>query len=114
MYERIKELCALKGISIQALEKEASLSNGAISKWTISTPKADALYRVAIILGTTSDYLLTGEIEKSPAPKEGEAERAEFIRLYEAAPDWLRDQVRSLLKAAESGHAAQGADPKDQ
>lgn len=52
--------------------------------------------------------------EKSPAPKEGEAERAEFIRLYEAAPDWLQNQVRSLLKAAESGHAAQDADSKDQ
>ena len=51
--------------------------------------------------------------EKSPAPKEGEAERAEFIRLYEAAPAWLQDQVRSLLKAAESGHAAPDVGPTD-
>lgn len=120
MYDRIKDLCSRKGLSIQALEKAAGLSNGSISKWAISTPKADALYRVAEILDTTSDYLLTGTglripgNKKSPAPKEGEAERAEFIRLYEAAPAWLQDQVRSLLKAAESGHAAQGADSKVQ
>ena len=49
----------------------------------------------------------------SPAPDEGEAERAEFIRLYDAAPAWLQDQVRSLLKAAESGRAAPGDGPTD-
>lgn len=108
MYERIKELCALKGISIQALEKEASLSNGAISKWIISTPKADALYRVAVVLGTTSDYLLTGEIEKSPAPKEGEARQDELTRLFSAADPWIQDQVLSLLRAAESAKQAPG------
>lgn len=48
-----------------------------------------------------------------PALTEGEAEREEFIRLYQAAPAWLQEQVRSLLKAAEAGDEAQGAGPKE-
>ena len=64
MYERIKQLCAAKGWTIQALEKLAHLSNGAISKWAVSMPKADALYRVAALLDTSVDYLLTGKYKE--------------------------------------------------
>ena len=52
-------------------------------------------------------------IDKSPAPADGnEAKRQEFIRLYDSAPGWVQDQVRSLLRAAESAHEAQGVAPK--
>ena len=61
MHERIRDLCNEMGISVQTLEMMAKLSNGAIGKWRTSVPRADVLARVASILHTTSDYLLTGE-----------------------------------------------------
>ena len=60
MYDRIRELCAQRGVSIQALEKSCDLSNGAISKWNTSIPRADALLRVARYFGVDPWYLLTG------------------------------------------------------
>ena len=66
MYERIWSLAKKEGLSIPALEELAKVSQSTISKWKTVTPKADALFRVAVILHTTVEYLLTG-IEK-PAP----------------------------------------------
>lgn len=61
MYERIRVLCKEFGYTIQTLEKMASISNGTIGKWQKSYPRADYLQRVAKVLNTTSDYLVTGE-----------------------------------------------------
>ena len=63
------------------------------------------------VLGVTEQELFEDH-KKSPVPSGDEAEKQEFISLYEAAPAWLQEQVRSLLKAAGSGHAAPGDGPK--
>lgn len=60
MYERIRSLAQARGLSIPALEILANLGQGTISKWRHVSPRADALNRVASILGTTVDYLLNG------------------------------------------------------
>lgn len=72
MYERIKTLAASKGLSIQALEILCNIKRGAIGKWKTSVPNAEALYKVACALGTTVDYLLTGEY-RFPAESEADA-----------------------------------------
>lgn len=58
IYDKIKELCKEKGMSVNAVEKKAGLSHGAISKWNNSTPSAEKLNSVAKILKVKIDKLL--------------------------------------------------------
>ena len=57
IYDKIKELCKEKGMSVAAVERKAGLSSGAISKWNNSTP-AENLNSVAKILKVKIDKLL--------------------------------------------------------
>ena len=71
MYERIKKLCADKGLSLSALEIRLGFGAGAIGKWKTSCPKADNLALVANALDVSMEYLLSGE-EKPAADDGGE------------------------------------------
>lgn len=57
---RVKEMLAIKGITVAELERRCGLGNGTLRNWSKSYPSADKLQRVAKELGTTMDYLLTG------------------------------------------------------
>lgn len=58
IYDKIKQICGARGISVASVEKEANLSNGAISKWNKSAPTADNLKAVADALKIKVDKLL--------------------------------------------------------
>lgn len=58
IYDTIKKLCEKKGISVSSVEKEAGLSNGAISKWNNSSPTVEKLNAVAKVLNVKVDSLL--------------------------------------------------------
>lgn len=58
IYDTIKALCKKKGLSVTSVEKEAGLSNGAISKWNDSSPTVDKLNAVAKVLNVKVDCLL--------------------------------------------------------
>ena len=47
LYNNIKNVCKIKGISISSVEKMANLSNGTICKWNKSSPTVDNLQAVA-------------------------------------------------------------------
>ena len=64
LYDKIKDLCKQKGISVRSVEIKAGLSNGSISKWNEVMPKADGLQAVAKILNTSVEALLEDEEEK--------------------------------------------------
>lgn len=59
IYDKIKQICKERGISVSALEKEAGLSNGIISKWNKSSPNVDNLQAVAKILKVKVDKLIS-------------------------------------------------------
>lgn len=61
--ERIKELCKLKNISMNALEAELGFAKGYLSKLGSggSTPNTNKIQRIADYFGVTIDYLMTGE-----------------------------------------------------
>ena len=63
LFKRIKELTEAKGITIAELERKVGASNHTIARWNKSTPGVDKLQKVAKYLGTTIDYLVTGEKE---------------------------------------------------
>ena len=58
IYNKIRDICKEKGMSVAAVEKKAGLSNGAISKWNNSTPSVENLNSVAKILKVKIDKLL--------------------------------------------------------
>lgn len=58
LYDKIKELCKEKGISVASVEKKAGLSNGAISKWNNASPTVNNLNSVAKVLKVKVDKLL--------------------------------------------------------
>ena len=59
IFDKIKEICKEKGISITYLEKQAGLSNGAIGKWKDSSPTVDKLNAVAKVLKVKIDELIS-------------------------------------------------------
>lgn len=58
LYDKIKNIAAKKGISIQRIETDLELSNGIISKWNKAKPTINNLSKVANYLGITIDELL--------------------------------------------------------
>lgn len=50
LYDKIKEYCKRKNISIASVENKAGLGNGAISKWNESSPTVANLQAVAKVL----------------------------------------------------------------
>lgn len=61
MYQKIKELCKKKKISVFQLEKDLGLSVGSDSKWDKSIPRGDTLVKVANYLGVSVDSLIETE-----------------------------------------------------
>lgn len=62
MFERLKELCSSKGITLTELEREMKFGKGTIFKWTDSFPTVDKLQKVAEYFSVTMDYLMTGNL----------------------------------------------------
>jgi transcriptional regulator with XRE-family HTH domain len=108
MYERIRELAKAKGLSIPALEEKAKISQGGISKWKTSTPKADALYRVAHVLDTTVEYLLKGI--NRPATLANDGRLNSIISHLSSADPQILEAIDLILASGESGHNAPGDD----
>lgn len=61
IFDKVKEVCLERGISIHALEKETGIGNGTISRWKESNPTVDKLKKVADYFGVPIEYFL-GEV----------------------------------------------------
>lgn len=61
IYERIKQLCDIKGISVSELERRIEVSRGSICKIDKHTPNYKTIDKIALELNTDAGYLLNGE-----------------------------------------------------
>lgn len=61
IYQRIKDLCKQKGLTVTGLEKELGFSRGSLIKIDKSTPSVDRLQKIADRLGVTPDFLMHGK-----------------------------------------------------
>lgn len=61
MYERLKELCALRGTTITALCIKVTGDSGNLRTWKKGYMRSDWLAKCAKLLNTSADYILTGE-----------------------------------------------------
>lgn len=58
LYDKVKEVCKEKSISVSAVEKELSFGNGTITKWNDVSPNVHNLKKVADYLGKPIEYFL--------------------------------------------------------
>ncbi len=58
IYDKIKQICDEKGVTVSSVEKKAGLSNGAISKWNNSSPTIENLQSVANVLKVKLEKIL--------------------------------------------------------
>lgn len=58
VYTAIKGIANERKISVYKIERDLQLTNGVISHWNKSMPRADSLQSVADYLGVTSSFIL--------------------------------------------------------
>lgn len=63
LYEKIKSIAKVRGISINKIESDLGFSSSSISKWKKSMPGANSLKMVADYLDVSIDELLKEEEE---------------------------------------------------
>lgn len=58
LFNNIKKLSNVKGLSIAQLEKELGFSNGSIARWKKSSPSLEKVEKVASFFSVSIDYLV--------------------------------------------------------
>lgn len=95
IYDRIKELCKSRGISVRELEKTLGFSYGAVSKWAVHSPSYDKLSSVAEYFGVYVSYL-TGERKEQEFYLTGED--LTLLSEYKALNDEGKRKVREYTR----------------
>lgn len=67
-YERLKDLCKQKGVTVAQMESDNGITRGNANKWRRSMPNYKMLMKLSEYFGVSTDYILTGE--KSGVSKE--------------------------------------------
>lgn len=91
--QRIRDLAALRGISLAELERQTKLSSGSITKWDKSSPSADKLDKIASFFDVSVDYLLGRTNRKDPWPASTPEE--DFADLEDETPEFFEIQRES-------------------
>lgn len=63
IYDRIKQLCKEKGVTVTGTESTLGFARGSLCKIDKNKPSAEKVTKLAEYLGTTPDYLMTGKDE---------------------------------------------------
>ena len=64
IYEKVRALCAERGISVRRLEQELGIANATIRKWDKQSPKISTILPVADYFSITLDELVRGPDKK--------------------------------------------------
>lgn len=98
MYEKFEELLAIKGYTAADVTRLTGISSTVFSEWKKgkSTPKTDKLILIARCLGTTVEYLMTGEKPEIPG---FEPEHLELIELYSKLNKEQKAAIINMLRA---------------
>lgn len=114
-YSNFVSLCNNAGKSPSRAVIEIGLQKSSITRWKGGGFPTDATAKkIADYFGVSVDEL-TGK-EKTPTSQTGNRlskETLEVVNLFEQAEPWVKDQVLSLLRAAESHREAQDVSPKE-
>jgi transcriptional regulator with XRE-family HTH domain len=78
LYERIRDVAKTKGYSINRLEQELGFARSSINKYNKNAPSADKLKKIAVTLGVSVDFLMTGK----ESPEKEKLEIADSEKKY--------------------------------
>lgn len=100
LYQRIKDLCAERGISIRQLEFELGFGNASIKKWKDSTsPSVDKVMKIASYFDVSLDYLLgRSELKGSLSDIINDEDVISFQRAREKMTPNDRKRMMRMLK----------------
>lgn len=98
--DRIRVLCKKKETSITKLEKNLGFANGTVGKWNSPNRKAplEKVIAIAKYLGTSPEYLLTGEEQKEKPPAQS-GEPPKYDQLTPENRAMIDDLIEKLLKS---------------
>ena len=99
--ERIRRLCAEKGVRVSVMERDLGYGNGFLNPKKIKTVPAQRLVEIAGYLNVSVQYLATGETQDGDEvslllQRLRDEERA----LLEVTRDMTPEQVRSMTEFA--------------
>ena len=95
--ERIKAKSKEKGTNIATLEKELGIGNGVIRRWNERKPGAEQVYKIAVCLNTTVEWLLTGKSTNENFTKEEQS----IIAAYREADPAEQGVIKKILDIQE-------------
>lgn len=100
LYQRIKNLCSQKGISISKLESDLGFGNASIKKWAgITSPSIDKIIKVAEYFDVSVDYLVgKTDIVGSLSEIIGDEDVISFQRAREKMTPKDRERMMQMLK----------------
>lgn len=100
LYQRIKELCSQKGITIARLESDLGFGNSSIKKWEkMCSPSVDKIIKVASYFNVSVDYLLgRTDIIGSASEIIGDEDIISFQRARQKMTQKDRDRMMQMLR----------------
>ena len=113
--ERIRQICASKGIRISKLEKDLGFGNGYINPKKVTHISHERLLKIAEYLSVSVGDITGEEDNKKPVTIEDDGlteEEREVIRTLRSAPPDVRRNLMAFLKSAGFGHDTQGDSSK--
>jgi transcriptional regulator with XRE-family HTH domain len=98
MYDRYCTLRDLKGLTDAEISRICVFSKSTLSDWKSgkATPKTDKLILIAKALGTTVEYLMTGEKPEIPG---FEPEHLELIELYSKLNKEQKSAILNMMRS---------------
>lgn len=100
LYQRIKQLCSRKGITISKLESDLGFGNSSIKKWEKnSSPSIDKIVKVSTYFDVSIDYLMgRTDIESSMSEIIGDEDIISFQRARQKMTPKDREKMMQMLK----------------
>lgn len=95
--ERIKLLAEPLNMTFASIERDIGIGRGTIRKWDTNCPAADKLLKVANLLNTTMDYLMTGQTNTNTSPISFPKD-AEWLSLIHRLPEKKQIEFKSKME----------------
>lgn len=93
VFDRVKKVADIKGLSIQKVAIKAGLGINSIYSWKERDPSLSRVEKVAKVLDVTPNYLLGKEDHSSNVP----VDLLDGVRMYGGKP--VDDQEKAMIKA---------------
>ena len=116
LYQRIKQLCAERGLSIRQLEANLHFGNSSIKKWReSSSPSIDKITKVATYFDVSTDYLLgRAEIRGTISEVLQDEDVISFQRARENMTQGDKERMMEMLRKGFESAFSNGAEDNNQ